>query len=116
MRLSEKTSDVEILAELGARLESARLRRDWTQARLAREAGIGVRTLKRLEAGEGGTLTTLVRVLRVLGLMDGVDLALPDAGPGPVEQAERGRGRRRASGRGAEPPPGSGGWRWGDGR
>ena len=40
-----------LCAELGARLAKIRLSRNITQEALAREAGIGVRTLRRLEAG-----------------------------------------------------------------
>ena len=44
-----------------------------TQAQLADRAGISVNTLRRLENGEGGiTLENLLRVLRVLGVLENV--------------------------------------------
>ncbi len=83
MRITSLTTDDALLAEIGARVERARLDRDWTQARLAEEAGIGERTLKRLEAGQGATLANFLRVLRVLGLLDGLEVLVPEAGPEP---------------------------------
>jgi transcriptional regulator with XRE-family HTH domain len=51
--------------------------RGLTQAQLADRAGIGVNTLRRLEAGDGGvTLENVLRVLRVLGVLEGVSDAL----------------------------------------
>jgi transcriptional regulator with XRE-family HTH domain len=45
--------------------------RGLTQSQLADRAGIGARTLRRLEDGDGGvSLETLLRVLRALGVLD----------------------------------------------
>ena len=102
MRITPLTTDDALLAELGARVEHARLSRDWAQARLAEEAGIGERTLKRLEAGEG---TTLRNFLRVLDLVDGLEALVPEPGPSPVQQAAPACRRRRASGTTPVTPP-----------
>ncbi|HME04331.1 MAG TPA: hypothetical protein VKG38_15020, partial [Solirubrobacteraceae bacterium] len=72
----------------------------------------------RIEAGEPVTTTTLIRVLRTLGLTDGLDQVVPEPRPSPVELLKtRGKLRQRASGRRGkaaprpeEPPR----WRWGD--
>ncbi len=51
--------------------------RGLTQAQLADRAGVGVNTLRRLEAGDGGvTLENVLRILRVLGVLEGVSDAL----------------------------------------
>ncbi|HEX7290003.1 MAG TPA: helix-turn-helix transcriptional regulator [Conexibacter sp.] len=51
--------------------------RGLTQAQLADRAGISTATLLRLERGEGGVSTeNLLRVLRALGILDGVVRAL----------------------------------------
>ena len=107
-------TDGAVMAELGARLERVRLERNQTQAALAREAGISRRTLVRLEQGEGGVGTAgLLRVLRALGLLDRVELLVPEPLPSPIEQLSlQGRRRRRASGerRDSAVP----GWSWAD--
>jgi transcriptional regulator with XRE-family HTH domain len=51
--------------------------RNLTQAQLAERADVGVNTLRRLEHGDGGiTLENLLRILRILGVLDGVSRSL----------------------------------------
>ena len=51
--------------------------RGLTQAQLADRAGVGSRTLQRLEDGDGGVSTeNLLRVLRALGVLDFLPRAL----------------------------------------
>lgn len=90
-------SESSLLERLGARLERHRLDRDLTQAALAREAGVSKRTVERLENGASVQLTNLVRVLRALDLVDGLDRLVPDTGPRPLDLlAREGKQRRRA--------------------
>ena len=116
MRLTKQLSDEAILRELGGRLAAARLGRNLTQAALAQGAGVAKRTVERLETGEvAARLSGLVRVCRVLGLIDRLDALVPPAAPGPVDQLKlAGRARKRASTR----PPAARvarKWTWGDG-
>ena len=98
-RLSHHTDEA-ILAELGARLSSARLARDLTQAQLAHEAGVSKRTVERLEAGHSANLTSFVRILRTLDLLGGLELLLPPPQPGPVDLLRlAGDAPQRATGR-----------------
>lgn len=57
----------EIVQLLCGRLRQERLVREWTQAELARRAGLSVSTLSNLEAGRNTSFETLVRVAMVLG-------------------------------------------------
>jgi len=70
------------------------LERNWSQERLAAEAGVGRVTLQRIEAGESPSLVNLIRVLRALGLLGGLNALLPEPEPSPMEELRR-RGRRR---------------------
>lgn len=84
---------------LGERLERFRLLNNLSQAELAKAAGIGVRTLRRLESGEGGNLDTLVRVLMALKLEDNLLSLIPDHSVRPVERIRQSKTeRQRASG------------------
>ena len=116
MRLSKQLSDEAVLRELGNRLASARLAKNLTQAELAQEAGISKRTIERLESGEvASRLSALVRVCRVLGLIERLDSLVPVAAPGPVEQLKlAGRARKRAS-KPRQPTARPRKWTWGDG-
>ena len=105
-----------VLAELGRRLERLRLDRNRTQAQLATEAGIGRATLQRIERGDSAQVSSLVSVLRVFGLLGGLERLLPEPVPGPIEQlAFAGRQRRRASSRRRAEPGPPRPWSWGDG-
>lgn len=114
---STHRTDEAILAELGERLTAARLARDLTQAQLAREAGIAKRTLERMEAGASASMTSFIRVLRALGLMDRLDVVLPAPEPTPMQLLRRqGKVPRRASGSRGEPDESESAtpWRWDD--
>ena len=114
MRITNQNTDEAILVELGGRLARLRLDRNLTQAELATQAGISKRTLERLEAGAvAPQLSGLIRVCRVLGLVDRFDLLVPEPVPSPVAQLKMaGRKRQRAS---TPKPDGSSAkkWQWG---
>lgn len=114
MRFTNELTDDTALAELGSRLAQMRLDLDLTQQQLADEAGISRHTLLRLEDGHSVTLSALLRALRALELLDGLESLVPEPLPSPLAQLEHQRGQRqRASGshtnRGDEP----GTWEWG---
>lgn len=100
-------------AKLGERLAHLRLSRNVTQGELARDAGIHLRTLRRLESGEGASLDTFIRVLVALGIEGNLDLLVPDPGIRPIERVRlKGHERRRARASGKEQPDEP--WQWGD--
>ncbi len=107
-------TDAAILTEIGERIARHRLERNWTQAQLAKEAGISQRTLVRLEAGSSTQLTNFIRVLRTLELLNGLDAFIPPDAPSPLEQLQNeGKRRQRASSR-PESTEADPGWSWGD--
>ncbi len=116
MSIDPRSSDEAVLHELGLRLARTRLERNLSQQQLAYEAGVSKATVERLEAGEPIKSTSLVRVLRALGMLEALDRLIPSPLPSPVERLRlRGRERHRASGsRQAAPPADPGPWRWGD--
>jgi transcriptional regulator with XRE-family HTH domain len=116
MRIDGYGNDAVILDELGHRLARTRLERNLTQQLLAQEAGVSKATVERLEAGEPIKSTSLVRVLRALGLLDALDRLIPEPLPSPVERLRlQGRQRQRARGNRRETSPEDAKpWRWGD--
>jgi transcriptional regulator with XRE-family HTH domain len=109
-------SDGAVIAELGRRIERTRLERNLTQRQLAAEAGVERKALQRIEAGQSVHLTTFLRLLRALGLIDGVDQLVPEPTASPIDQLRRhDRERRRASGTAeAQERAPDATWRWGD--
>ena len=119
MRITSDLADLVILADLGERLAGLRLGRNLTQEQLAVEAGVSKRTVESMESGHGMQLATLLRVTRVLGVLDRFDALLPEPRLGPMEQLRgktsvrrRASGRRRASS-GTDGGPGAT-WAWGE--
>lgn len=101
MKIDAGLTDTALLQLLGQRLMQLRLARNLTQKQLAEQAGLGLRTVQRLELGAAATqLSGFVRVCRVLGLVERFDLLVPASAPSPLEQLKlQGRKRQRASGR-----------------
>jgi len=112
----DQMTDERILEHLGERLSRYRLDRNVTQADLAREAGIHKNTVFRLEAGESTQTKNLIRVLRVLGLLERLDALVPDPVPSPLKQLEeQERQRKRAVSKSDQHPDSeSPDWTWAD--
>lgn len=111
----ESARDDDLLLGLGQRLEAHRLRRGWTQAQLAGEAGVSKSTVERLEAGSGGQTRSLIALLRALGLHGDFSQLAPSPQASPMEQlGGKSSVRRRAPRRPASPDPSE--WVWGDER
>lgn len=92
-------SDSAIVAEIGERVRRERLNQNRTQIELAASSGVGLNVIKRLEGGNGCTLTSLVRILRALEALEQIDNFLPEPGISPLELARlAGRRRKQASG------------------
>ena len=109
-------TEAAVLAELGARLERRRLDLDRTQAELAREAGVSLNTVRRLEDGASVQLANWIRVLRALGLGRGLAQLVPAPEPRPLDLLEQTEPRMRASGGAHEERRRPPGWAWGDER
>lgn len=115
MNLDPKMTDETLLKLIGERLAALRLARNLTQEQLAEQAGLGLRTVQRLELGAAATqLSGFIRVCRLLGLLDRLDMFIPEPAPSPLAQLKlQGRKRRRATGKktaGAQPKK----WTWGE--
>jgi transcriptional regulator with XRE-family HTH domain len=100
MKISTLLADDAILAEIGERVARRRLDLQFTQADVAEQAGVAKRTVERIEAGASAQMSSMIRILRVLDLLPGLDRMIPEAGPRPMDLLKRkGKVRQRASSR-----------------
>ncbi|GMQ87851.1 MAG: hypothetical protein BMS9Abin08_1061 [Gammaproteobacteria bacterium] len=91
-------TDKGIEKELGNRIKALRLRKNITQKALAEAATLSLNTIKSLESGHG-KLSTLIAVLRELGVLDHLDSFIPETSISPLQLAKmQGKQRERASG------------------
>ena len=117
MKFNKTVTDDSVLGEVGRRLARRRLDLQLTQAALAEEAGVSKRTIERIEAGYGAQTISLIRILRVLDLLPGLEQLLPESEPRPMELLKlRGKSRQRVRkstmpGQSAEDSDGP--WSWG---
>ncbi|HKS05653.1 MAG TPA: helix-turn-helix transcriptional regulator [Gemmatimonadaceae bacterium] len=114
MNNSQLEPDDATLSRIGERLAGWRLARNLTQGQVAEQAGVGLRTIQRLESGSTAThLSGFLRVARVLGLLDRVDALVPEPAPSPIAQLKlQGKQRQRASR--ARKKRGADAWTWDD--
>lgn len=115
MIFSNNLADKTVLIEIGKRLERYRLDRQLTQAVLAEQAGVSKRTVERVEAGASVQLATIIRILRVLGLLEGLETLIPETGIRPMDLLQlRGEERQRASKTRRNPDQPHKEWSWDD--
>jgi transcriptional regulator with XRE-family HTH domain len=108
MNIDHLTPHDQALKELGNRLARVRKQHGYIQAQLAREAGIGVATLKRMEGGQGGQLESWVKIAQALHMAESINTLMPEHFDSPMAEVLATRKRRRKNRRDA---PGS---VWGD--
>ena len=90
-------SDKEIMIMMGSRLLAARLRCNLGQEQVATFAGISKNAVQKAEKGES-LLSTYIKILRVLDLLDDLDNFLPEPSISPIEVIKmQGKRRQRAS-------------------
>ncbi len=59
-----------ILQLIGNKIKGVRLAQNITQMNVAKDAEVPMSTVRRIERGEIGTVSSLLRVMRVLGMLD----------------------------------------------
>jgi len=74
-----------IVKEIGKRLKEYRLKKRLNQQYLAEQAGVSLFTVTKIESGKPVSISMLLRVMRVLRLLDNFELLLPEIGPSPIE-------------------------------
>lgn len=84
-------------AQVGTDLRRLRLDRNLEQATLAERAGISLRSLQRLERGQGSTTHTLISVLRALGREGWLKTIAPVPTINPLTMPRSAKPRQRAA-------------------
>ncbi len=81
---------------LGERIKRLRLNRNLDQLTTSEKAGVSEKALRYLEAGRGSTVETLLRVLKALDYLQGLDLLVPEASINPLQLLRQSKTPRRA--------------------
>lgn len=112
--MNKLLTDDAVLAVIGKRLARYRIDSQVTQVELAEQAGVSKRTVERIEAGASVQFSTVIRILRVLDLLQGLDQMIPEPVPRPLDLLkQKGKVRQRASSS-KRPKKTPKKWTWGD--
>ena len=82
---------------LGHQVRSLRLRQNLSQSELASRAGAALNAVKNLELGKGSSLTSLIKILRVLGKAEWLTSLAPTISISPMQMISAKTPRKRAS-------------------
>jgi transcriptional regulator with XRE-family HTH domain len=104
----------QIEATLCKQIEQIRLSRNITQEQLSKEAGVSLRTVGRLEKGQGVSMDTFIRIMIALGIQQNLQSLLPDPSIRPVERVKRNSEERKRA-RPSKSSHKKQNWSWGDG-
>ena len=85
----------ELRTILGERIRRLRLSRNVDQVTTSERAGVSERALRNLETGRGSSVETLVRVLKALDALQGLDALVPEPSVDPMALLRRRREPRR---------------------
>jgi transcriptional regulator with XRE-family HTH domain len=85
----------ELQAELGARIRRLRLSRNIDQRTTANKAGVSEKALRNLEGGRGSTVETLVRTLKALDYLQGIEILAPEVTINPLTLLNRAKPPQR---------------------
>lgn len=114
MKLQDLQHEDAVLQELGQRLARQRIDMNLTQAELAKNAGVGKRTLERLETGETTQTRTLLRIFRELKLLERLEVLLPEPTARPLHAIKRADALPKRASKKKSNEAGADGWKWGD--
>ncbi|WP_165253585.1 helix-turn-helix transcriptional regulator [Adlercreutzia sp. ZJ304] len=87
---------------LGQRLKRYRLDMNMTQDEVASRSGLTQATIAKLERGVGSRLLTFIKVMKVLGIEEQLDLIAPATPISPIQLRQYGKQRKRARSKGAQ--------------
>ena len=92
--LSFKSAD-ELQCIFGEQLRSLRLAKNLDQRTTAEKAGISEKALRNLEAGRGSSVKSLLRVLKALDSLEGIEMLAPKPSVDPIALLRSTEVRRR---------------------
>lgn len=81
-------SDPAVLKRLGERQKQMRIRMGLMQKELAEQAGVSLLTVANFEKGKSVTTANLVKIMRVLGLLENLDGMFPESRISPLQLRE----------------------------
>ena len=99
----------ELQTLLGEQLQQLRISKNLNQITTAEKAGLSEKALRNLEAGRGSTVESLLRVLKALDSLEGLQLIAPKPSISPLALMRHSKSRRRVRRSNSPNPPSASG-------
>ncbi len=113
MKITNQLSEKAVLEELAQRLLRHRVALNLTQEEAAESSGMAKRTLERIESGKDFRVSSLIKLLKTLNMLEALDeLILPEQ-TSPIQLLEMRKGKRKRAST-ARKTQAKKPWRWGD--
>lgn len=81
MKITGHESEWAILKELGKRIKEHRIALNMTQMELAKKCNISISTETRIENGDDSKMSNYIRIMEALGILENLDVLIPEAKP-----------------------------------
>lgn len=111
MKITGNESEQAILKELGMRMKQYRISLNMTQLELADRCGTSISTVVRIENGIDSKFSSYMKILNALGLLQNLDLLIPELQPDFKSLFEQKPARQRVKSNHAKAKAG---WVWGE--
>lgn len=111
MKLLGIESENDILKEIGFRIKQYRISLNITQTELANRCGVSLSTVVRIENGIDSKLSNYIRILNVFGMVQNIDILIPEAQPDFKALYEQKPARQRVKSKNIKKKTG---WVWGE--
>lgn len=95
MKIDALTPKSNAIEELGKRLARVRKQQGLTQAQLAKEAGLGIATLRRIEDGKDAQMSSWYKLLKALNMVSAINALVPETFNSPMSEVKSQRKRSR---------------------
>ncbi len=109
MKITGNESEQVVLKELGMRIKQYRISLNITQMDLADKCRTSVSTVVRIENGVDSKFSSYMKILNALGLMQNLDILIPEVQPDFKALFEKKPARQRAKSNNAKSKSG---WVW----
>ncbi len=96
MKITNLSNEKVILSEMGNRIQQYRVSMNITQAEFAKSCGISLKTLARIENGDDLKISNLIKILSELGILENLNILIPEPQPDYKAMFEEKTTRKRA--------------------
>ena len=81
MKITGNENEQVVLKELGMRIKQYRISLNITQMELADKCGTSISTVVRIESGIDSKFSSYMKIMSALGLLQNVDMLIPESQP-----------------------------------